>query len=387
MRARATTRLGLAMLFHQPARLALSAAGVAFAALLMLVQIGFRDALSEGSARPVRHLDADLILQERTRSSIMDQKPIERRLVAIARGVPGVADAAPLYSDYRPWTSLADGASRTLRVYAVDPFRFSFDFPAVRELAAELRKRDAALVDRHMHPHHGVARLGPAVLGRRHVDVVGLFDLGIAVNFDGTVITSVETYSRLRNLPERIDAPPFDPDRILLGLVKLAPGAELTEVRARLAALLPEEVVVLTKQQAVDAEAAHLERTAPLTVLLSLGALLGFFVGAGICYQILYTDIMDHRVELATLRAMGYGLLDLYWLVALEALVLALVGYLPAYLAAHVAYGVLEESTLYRFALTADRALLALGVTLLMCQVSGLLAARSVAGLDPAEVF
>ena len=57
---------------------------------------------------------------------------------------------------------------------------------------------------------------------------------------------------------------------------------------------------------------------------------LGFAVGVVICYQILYTDVLDHLAEFATLKAMGYGDGYIRIVVIIEAWALSVLGFLPS---------------------------------------------------------
>lgn len=66
--------------------------------------------------------------------------------------------------------------------------------------------------------------------------------------------------------------------------------------------------------------------------IFDLGTAVGFIVGIVIVYQILYSDVYDHLPEYATLKSMGYT--DNYLLVVLikEALLLAILGFLPRFI-------------------------------------------------------
>jgi putative ABC transport system permease protein len=386
VRARAGAKLALSILGGEPNRLALSLAGIAFAVLLILVQLGFKGAVLDACTAPIRALDADVVIQDRERQNLLSDRKIRRRLLAAARGVPGVAAASPLYMDYIPWRSRADGAIRSLRVYGIDPHGVGFR-GEIGAQAARLARRDAVLYDRRSMAYHGPAVLGPGELGRRRIDVVGLVSLGTSVFYDGTVVTSDETFSRLRFVE---DAGPGGRslEQIDLGLVRVAPGCDPAAVaRALGAALAGEKVLVLTRDDMVARERAYIETHVPLASMIGLGVLLGLFVGVVICYQILYTDIMDHAPQFATLKAIGYRRVDLLLVVALEATVLAVGGYVPSFLVSLAVYPLLESATGYPFHLGADRVAATLALALGMCIVSAFIAVRRLAALDPADVF
>src|SRR6185369_4780193 len=67
----------------------------------------------------------------------------------------------------------------------------------------------------------------------------------------------------------------------------------------------------------------------PIGFVISAGLLLGFVVGSVIVYQILYTDVVDHLKEYATLKAIGYTDRFLFGIVLQEALLLSVLGFVP----------------------------------------------------------
>jgi putative ABC transport system permease protein len=70
-----------------------------------------------------------------------------------------------------------------------------------------------------------------------------------------------------------------------------------------------------------------------------------------------------------------------------EALILAILGYLPGVAAAWGLYRSAAAATRLPLYLTGDRAVTVFLLTLAMCALSGFMALRRVRKLDPAEVF
>jgi putative ABC transport system permease protein len=114
---------------------------------------------------------------------------------------------------------------------------------------------------------------------------------------------------------------------------------------------------------------------------------MGFVVGSVIVYQILHSDVSDHLPEYATLMAMGYPLPQLLGVVAREGLLLALLGYLPAWLAGQGLYTVIRNGTKLPVAMDGARSLLVFAMILTMCLGSALMAMRKLGDADPAEIF
>ena len=76
-----------------------------------------------------------------------------------------------------------------------------------------------------------------------------------------------------------------------------------------------------------------------------MGVAVGFVIGIFICYQILYTDITDHLPQLATMKALGYHSRDLVRLVLTQAMLLGVIGFIPALVMTFGLYSILTAIT------------------------------------------
>ena len=177
------------------------------------------------------------------------------------------------------------------------------------------------------------------------------------------------------------------PGSIEVGLVRLRPGSDPLAVQARLTALLPNDVRVLTKQGFIDFEQNYWRSSTSIGFIFTLGAAMGFVVGCVIVYQVLYTDVSDHLPEYATLMAMGYRVSTLVGVVVREGLLLALIGYVPAYLAGQGLYLFVREATRLPVGMDFTRAATVFTMIFVMCMASAGLAMRRLVDADPAEIF
>ena len=155
----------------------------------------------------------------------------------------------------------------------------------------------------------------------------------------------------------------------------------------RLRERLPDDVSVLTKQGFIDFEQNYWKSSTAIGFIFTLGAGMGFVVGCVIVYQVLYTDVSDHLPEYATLMAMGYRISHLLGVVMREGLYLAILGYVPAYIAGEGLYWFVRDATRLPVGMNATRALTVMVMILVMCMVSSLLAMRRLVDADPAEIF
>ncbi len=175
--------------------------------------------------------------------------------------------------------------------------------------------------------------------------------------------------------------------KVDVGLIQIDADADPLRVQKILRQSLPDDVVVLTKEEYAQKETEFWQTATPVGFVFGLGLVMGFAVGVVICYQVLSADIADHLPEFATLKAIGYSDRYLTGVVLQEALFLALLGFVPGLLISAALYGFLENNTGLPLRLTVLRGVFVLLLTVLMCFLSGVIAVRKVQKADPAEVF
>jgi putative ABC transport system permease protein len=374
------------LLSRQPARLAVALAGIAFAGILMFMQLGFRDGLFDASVTVHKLFDADLVLiSPRTMSSIGMASFPRRRLVQVMAD-PAVRGITPVNWNLLLWRNPQTRSTRSILVLGFEPADPLFTDPSIAVKAKGLSQKGRVLFDQLSRPEFGPIAswynqgkvVETEVAGKR-VRVSDLVSLGASFGADGNMLTSRETFLKLM--------PSTPPGSIELGLIRLAPGSDLQAASSRLKALLPDDVKILTKQGFEEFEKNYWRSSTAIGFIFTLGSAMGFVVGCVIVYQILYSDVSDHLPEYATLMAMGYRLVGLLGVVAREALILAALGYLPAYISAQLLYGLVRSGTNLPVAMDPQRALLVFSLILVMCLGSAAVAMRRLGDADPAEIF
>jgi putative ABC transport system permease protein len=378
--------LGWRQLSHRPLRMLVAVAGIAFAVLLIMMQLGFRAALFESTLRFHERFRYDIALFSPDSVFIVRPAPFSIRRLYQALGVPEVADVSPVYIFPAIWKNPWTTERRGINAVGVDPEEDVLDTPGFAENHHLLRRQDVVLFDAASRPEFGPVGatfrkdgVFSTEVNDREVKVVGLVDIGPSFGIDGTVITSIDNWLRL--FPDR------PRNEIQLGLIRLKAGADREAVAKTLRALLPADVLVMTKPEFVDRERAYWNSATPIGYIFAFGAIMGFVVGAIVVYQILFADVSEHINEYGTLRALGYGNGFVSGIVMQQAAILAVLGYLPGAVAAHFLYGAAAGATRLPLHLTLERGVTVLLLTVLMCLLSGFLALRKVRKLDPAEVF
>ncbi len=204
-------------------RLVRSSAGIGFAVLLMLMQLGFQQAFFDAALQVLRGLDGDIFLQSIHKYQFATQDPFSYSLLATAKNVPGVASARPLYADWYNlfWKNPLDGKVYLVRGFAFEPDKPVFLFPEVNDQRDKLAASGTVLVDRRGRRFLGMNRdISQTEINGVKVDIVGKFALGPDFISDGTVIMSGRTFASL--LHGTLGNPPG----VALGVIKLAAGAD-----------------------------------------------------------------------------------------------------------------------------------------------------------------
>lgn len=378
--------IGWLQLAHNRTRLVAAVAGVAFANVLVFVQLGVLGALNGTIGMSYGLVEADILISAEDANTLADGSNLARRHMYRALATPGVAAAAPLYLAKLDWTR-PDGSTASLQVYGLPPEAGRFAAPVLAQRLADLRLMDTALLDDRTRgvSAEDLAGLSAAAPLRFEANgltlsAVGTVSVGGGFTADGSLVVSDQTFLRL--FPQRLAGTPTHV------LVAVEPGADPQAVSRRLSgALAGAPVKVRPVEAAITADVSYQNTRRPIGVIFGFGAFIGVLVGIVIVYQVLATDVADHLREYATFKAMGYGHPFFLGIVFEEALVLAVFGFVPGVALASVIYMAMSGATGLPVDMGADRALAVFLGTIAACTVSGAVATRRLAGADPAELF
>ncbi|TWH55623.1 ABC transporter permease DevC [Dulcicalothrix desertica] len=380
------TPLAWRQVMKEKTRLAVAVAGIAFADILIFVQMGFEASLYTSATKANKMLDGDLIVVDRQFQSLSTTKSFSRDRLYQVLSYSGVKSVSSIYTGMGQWKNAQTDINRAIMIWGIEPDGASFKLPELRRNASELKLLNSALFDLASRPEYGnvaesIQKQGQieASLNRRDVLVSGLFNLGTSFTADGNVIVGDSTFLRL--FPGR---QAYEVD---VGLIQLKPGVNPISMRAQLSMGLPKDIKIFTKEEFVAAERHYVESGGTIGFIFGLGVIVGFIVGIVIVYQILYTDVANHLPEYATLKAMGYG--DKYFIGVLmqEALLLAAFGFIPGYLVSVGIYQIAYVATLLPIGMTVERAVHVFLLTVVMCTFSGAIALGKLQSADPADVF
>lgn len=384
------TPLVLINLWHEKLRTVVAIFGVAFAVVLMLMQLGFLNSVSLTATLLYDELNFDIVLTSRQYQTVSKAGVFPRERLYQAASVAGVREAHPLYIDFAQWLNLEDSSSAARHRRGILAIAFPLEQRPfrIRELSEErplLKARGTVLMDALSKREFGAwGRNSPVEIAGKRVKIVGAFRMGTGFGPDGDVVMGDQTFQDLfayRKL-----------DEVSLGLVQTVPGANVDRVCDALRSRLPGDVVPRTRSQIALKERWHWIIGMSIGIIFLLGVAVGFLVGIAIVYQVLASDIIDHLAQYATLKAMGYSSGYLKRLVMQQAFILAVLGFIPGW---GISWGLFAAAEAMKqipmrmgsFGVPGLLPLIVFCLTLAMCLCSGLFAVRKVNAADPASLF
>lgn len=378
--------IGWLQLTHSRGRFIAAVAGVAFANLLVFMQLGIMGAMNNSTVAPYAMLEADIILSSQDGDTLTDGGHIPRARMFQALGVAGVSDATPLFVGNLPFT-LDDGSSVSLLSFGIDASKPAYTAAAIAAQVGPLSVENTVLLD------EGTRGLPASVIealktggrftfetGGNTFTAIGTMDVGGGFLADGMIIMSDQTF--LRAFPNRSSAAP---NHIM---IRTDDGVATDTVIARLNAALPlDNLRVQSMAGSAANDLAYMSTERPTGIIFGFGVFMGILVGLVIVYQVLSTDVADHLGEYATFKAMGYGHPFFLGIIFEEAIILAVFGFIPGFVASAGLYTMLVSVTGLPVEMDASRAILVFIGTLVACSLSGAIATRRLANADPADLF
>lgn len=379
------TVLAWHLLWKQKLRLLVAISGIAFANMLIFIQLGFQGALFDSNCRLQLALDADLVVVNRLFSTVSSPYDFPREKLFLCARDAAVLEVAPLYLQMGNWKNPVDSSKRRLLVLGQDPDHPALKADLTEQPARELQKLQSVFFDRNSRPEFGPIPellkkgLVEAEVENRLVRVIGLFKLGASFGADGNALCSSSTFLLL--------FPRQSSHQIQVGVVRLRDRSLAEECRNRLQRLVGERELVLTQAEFAEREREYWRSSTSIGFIFGLGVVIGFIVGVVIVYQVLSSDVNDHLAEYATLKAMGYSDWYLLGVFAQESLFLAVLGFGPGLAIALFLYKNAAEATTLPLAMNLTRATGVFLATLGMCFLSGFVASFKLRSADPADIF
>lgn len=377
--------IGWLQLVHQRGRFAAALSGVAFANVLVFVQLGLMSSMGASTLRPYEFFQGDILISAADANTLVDGGNVARQWMLQALADPDIVGGMGLFAAVVPWDRGSDDISLT--TFGIDPFQPEFIAPQIAPGLGVLQIRDAALLDRLT---RGLTDAEAAAIRPqtplsfetqgRTLTAHGTFAGGGGFGGDGYLLVSDQTFLFL--FPARRSGAP---DHILL---RLSPGAQPDAVVARLRGMIADPSLrIRSYADAMDEEVRFQQTQRPTGVIFGFGVLIGVLVGIVIVFQVLSADVADHLREYATFKAMGYGQGFFLGVVVEEAVILGVLGFIPGVIVGWSVLTLMAKVTTLPLFISAGMAVTVFAGTVVFSGLSGIIATRRLAAADPADLF
>lgn len=360
-------------------RTLVAALGIAFAVFLLFLQFGFLDATKRAATQIYDFFDFDLALVSADYQFFYVTPTFDRIRQTQLRAVPAVVDTFNLNVRTTKWTNPESMLRSSLMLIGVDDNpRFIRD-PAVRVGLATLGDEDAVMVDIFSHADYGDIAIGAkARISEHEVSVAAHYTFGPFFYAEGSAMARNDSFFRLARR---------DPRQISVGLVRLAENEDPAAAKEAIRQILPDDVVVLTREELIRREQDYFIAVKPIGVMFQAGAIIAFVVGVVILFQVLSTEIANRLSEYATIKAIGFGNRFVYGVGIAQTAILVLAGFVPAVVISAVVFDRVRHLSHLPVSLHLALIEQVLALTLVMGLASGLITLHRIKRADPAELF
>jgi putative ABC transport system permease protein len=365
-------------LLHDKLRFLITVSGVAFAVTLVFVQVGLFMGLLDNASITIEHLDADLWVTSRNTANVDFAQTYSDTLVQRVRSIPGVERADNLIVWFMT-VALPTGAREGTLVYALEDFeRWGLPWNVVEGNLQDLRRGRYLFLDESATKRYGEFKVGDyrEVVGNRMKIIGRTRD---ALSFSTTPISFMDFRLAQELSPDELGG------NTTYILIKAAPGADIATLRREVQRRLPYNDVFTKKEWAERSRTYWVESTG-LGLNMVMTVFLGCLVGLVVVAQTLYTSTMEHIKEFGTVKAIGGSNGDIYRILAKQASISAVVGFLLGGGMARLLQPAMEKIDLKLIIFPELAAGVAVG-TLVLCLAAAMISFRKVASIDPALVF
>lgn len=372
------TNLAYKNLLHDKLRFAITISGVAFAVTLIFVQVGLFVGLLDNAAVVVEHFDSDLWVTSRNTPNVDFAHAFPETHVSRVRSVPGVSRADNLIVTFMN-IALPSGAEEGVLVYATEDFpRWGAPWAIDEGRLDDLRRGRYFFLDDSAVRRHGPFAAGDyrEVAGRR-LKIIGR--TRDALSFTTTPIAFMDYHLAQELQPEALTG------NTTYILVKLAPGADVEKVRKEIQSRLPHNDVY-TKDEWAKRSRNYWVQSTGIGLNMFITVFLGCLVGVVVVAQTLYTSTMEHLKEFGTVKAIGGGNRDIYAILAQQAVIAAVVGFVLG-AGMSVAMRPVMAGIHLKLITPPSFTVIVFAGTIVMCIAAAMISFRKVATIDPALVF
>ena len=368
------------LLLHDRLRFVVAIAGVSVSVMLVLVQVGLYFGFMDTASAVIDASKADIWVGKKSNDSFEFATPFDERTYYKVASVDGVAQADRVLLNFAQ-VKLPDGGDLGAQILGVETA------PGTRPLLAPWNVVEG---DANRLSQPGAIIIDTTEYAKLHIDKIGhrteisgvRAELVAMTSGIRSFTTSPIIFTDIRTA--RSFMPQLGAEPVTYVLVKVAPGASIDAVKARIN-MLPNLAAYTTEEMSTRTRSYWSTRTGVGAGFFTT-AVLGVIVGFVVVGQILYSGTLQYIREYGTLKAMGAKNSAVVKVILSQAMISAVLGFIVGAPLAMGMRAAMKGANL-TVALSPELYVTTLVITAVMCAFAALLSIVKVLRLDPASVF
>lgn len=381
--------IGWLQLSHNRGRMLAAIFGVAFANVLVFVQLGIIGAFDTSIRMTYQPFTADIIISASDANTLSDGSSISRRYMFQSLSNKNIESASAVYVGLLNW-NLPNGNAASMQVYGIPPESLPFIAQSLQGDVTRITLQNTMLLDSKT---RGLDKqtLQKLISAKQRIELnnvalslAGTVVIGSGFGADGNIFVSDQTFLRL--FPKQQGG---TPSHILLKVNSEHKTPDLIDsiVSDLRMTLNADDIQIHSLENRIQDDVKYQMTKRPVGVIFGFGVFIGVLVGVVIVYQVLSTDVADHLKEYATFKSMGYENRFFYSVITEQAVLLGSIGFIPGSLFAMLIYKLMTIATGLPVSMDWSRMAIVLFGTIIACMISGFIATRRLKSADPAELF
>jgi putative ABC transport system permease protein len=364
-------------LFHDKIRFVVALAGIAFAVVLITVQLGVYLAFRSNVSVLIDHTKADIWITAHGLENFDFGRPFSEKKLYEVRTAPGIAWAEKYLLAFGYWKT-PGGSQETVQMVGFDPETMvGAPWDVVKGNPQDVKYFNSVFYDEAETNRLGNLGVGAETEINSHkVRIAGI------TRGARSFIQSPYIFTSFKNA---LNLSFINKGNTVYVLVKVAPGYSVAEVKRRLQETVKDVDVFTAPEFSKKTQDYWMINTGTGVALLAV-AMMGVVIGTVIVANTIYTSTTEHLKEFGTLKAIGASNWDLYAIIIEQALINSVIGFAVGMAVSYLVIQAMKHGHL-PILLPLPVLMGIFVLTVMMCLWSSVLSIYKVTQIDPALVF
>jgi putative ABC transport system permease protein len=364
-------------LFHDKIRFVVALAGIAFAVVLITVQLGVYLAFRSNVSVLIDHTNADIWITAHGLENFDFGRPFSEKKLYEVRAAPGIAWAEKYLLAFGYWKT-PGGSQETVQMVGFDPETMvGAPWDVVKGNPQDVKYFNSVFYDEAETNRLGNLGMGAETeINSHRVRIAGI-TRGVR-----SFIQSPYIFTSFKNA---LNLSFINKGNTVYVLVKVTPGYSVAEVKRRLQETVKDVDVFTAPEFSKKTQDYWMINTGTGVALLAV-AMMGVVIGTVIVANTIYTSTTEHLKEFGTLKAIGASNWDLYAIIIEQALINSVIGFAVGMAVSYLVIQAMKHGHL-PILLPLPVLMGIFVLTVMMCLWSSVLSIYKVTRIDPALVF